>query len=133
MPKGPISVVSITGDTPPSDTTVYELALKFKLRTYGGEKLRCEDFARILGYRMDDWCDGRRPFDVEMIRDGLFRCLKTTAYEVVCEDTQREFGRQVVSSEGGRRQTSRWYLEAQKRPQVIPDFYDSAQVELKEI
>jgi len=125
---GPISVTTITADTPlPKRQHDYELNIKVKMRTYNGA-LDTEAFTFMLNSVLDDWMDGRRPFDVEMIRDGLFRCLKQAAYGVVCQQTQEEFGNEVVEHSNG--STARWYLEAEKRQQIVPDLFDGFKVEI---
>lgn len=125
--KGPISVTSVTADTPLPEQHDYELNLKVKMSTYNGA-LDIEAFTFMLNSIMDDWSDGRRPFEVEEIRDGLYCCLKRAAYEVVCKQKQKEFGNEVVGDE--RMSIARWVLEADKEKPVVPDFFDSFKVEI---
>jgi hypothetical protein len=127
--KGPISVTRITADTPLPERHDYELNIRVPMRTYDGE-LDVESFAFMLNSLMDDWSDGRRPFDIEMIRNGLYRCLKRAAYEVVCKRMQEKFGNEMVGDE--RRSTAKWLIEADKEKSIVPDFFDSFKVEITE-
>ena len=117
----PISVTTISADTPLPEQHDYTLNLKVKVSTFD-EALDKESFTYMLNSLLDDWMDGRRPFEVEMIHNGLYRCLKRAAYDVVCKQTQDEFGNEMVVSEDGSRQTARWHLEAAGRKPVVPDF-----------
>jgi hypothetical protein len=107
----------------------YELNLKINFSTFD-EELDCEAFAKMLEWGMDAWQDGRRPFDVEMFRNGLYECMKKAAYEVLCQQTQKEFGTEVIVSEDGLSEMARWAIEAEEREQVVPEFSDSFKVEI---
>ena len=107
----------------------YELNLKIKLATFNDE-LDCEAFSKMLELFLDEWQDGRRPFEVETLRSGMCRCIRRAAYEVLCQQTQEEFGTEVVVSEDGRSDMSRWVIEADKRKSVVPEYSDSFKVEV---
>jgi hypothetical protein len=109
----------------------YELNLKIKFSTFD-EELDCEAFAKMLEWGMDTWQDERRPFDAEMLRNGLYQCTKKAAYEVLCQQTQEEFGTEVVVSEDGLSEMSRWVIEADKRKPTVPEFSDMFKVEVTE-
>jgi hypothetical protein len=113
MPRGPISVTSITANTvvPPVERNT--LVLKFPLYSEGS--LGCEALARMLKDVIRDWNDGRYSFNAEMLGNGLSRCLKRALYEVEAQKASEEFGPEVVESEGGSGYVSRWSLEADKR------------------
>ena len=133
MNSGPIRVLPI-GDTPSPERQDYELVLKFKVSTFN-ETIDTQQLGDMLSKVLDDYQDGRRPFSTEMIMDGLDRCLRKATYERICEETQEEFGREIVPDLSGHGHTSRWYLEAQKRAKtaVNPFFCAAPKAEIKDI
>jgi hypothetical protein len=125
--KGPIQIVKIDENVPFPEQHNYELSIKVDLHAYDAA-LDVESFVFMLNSAMGDWSDGRRPFQVEEIRDGLYRCLKNAAYEVVCKEMQEKYGNEMVGDERG--STARWLIEAEKVKPNVPDFFNSFKVEI---
>jgi hypothetical protein len=124
----------ISGDTPAPVRHDYELALKFKISTFD-ETIDPQVLGDMLSNVFSEWNDGRRPFEVEMIQRGLAPCLKRAVYECICEDTQAQFGTEIVPDLNGHGHTSRWYLEAQMRMKTaaVPFFDDAPKAEIRDI
>jgi len=121
MPKGPISVTTITGgDNSGPRIEKNELVLRFPLHSWG--PLEDGDItATMLQHVLREWNDGRYPFEAEMIANGLSTCLKRAQYEVEAQKAQEEFGHEMVVSKDGRSETARWYIEALKRHEAARD------------
>jgi len=75
----------------------------------------------MLNWILSDWCEGRHPFDAEMITAGAARCLKQAMFKALEEQAQQEFGHELVTSE--KSSIARWFLEAQERAKKMPAIY----------
>lgn len=113
MPKGPISVTTITADTVVPQVEKNTLVLRFPLYSEG--PLDGETLAMMLREIMRDWNDGRYSFNAEMMCHGLAGCLRRALYEVEVQKASDEFGHEVIESEDGRSRAARWSIEADKR------------------
>lgn len=127
---GPTAVYQISGDFP-RERKEYELTLKFKVNTFD-DPLDCPAIEKMLNHVLDDWREGRHPFEAEMISDGLTRCFKRAMFMAVEEQAQQEFGNEMVPHSDGKGHTARWHLEAVERSKKMPSTYfsDSPKAEL---
>jgi len=110
---GPISSHTIRADDPVPESHDYELTLTFKLTSL--EELDYPELGSMLQHVLWDWRDGRYPFHVEMVYEGLAQCLKNAMYHHIERQCQQEFGREMVITHGERGKTAKWYIETQKR------------------
>jgi hypothetical protein len=132
MPNKPISVTRITADTPPVRVYKdYTLTLEIPLMVKGGLE-DAEMFEKHLRYVFQDYRDGRKPFWVEMLEDGLFRCLKAAFRTVLETFMQRKYGHEMVPSASGNGATAKWCIEADKamRTANMP-YMSGAEIEVK--
>lgn len=90
----------------------YELTLKFKISSE--EEIDKNELAKMLGYMLEYWHDGRHRFHAEMIHEGLARCLEYAVYEAICAEMQEKYGHEVVPHSNDRGHTSKWHIEAEK-------------------
>lgn len=102
----------------------YELTLKFKISSE--EEIDKNELAKMLGYMLEYWHDGRHRFHAEMIHEGLARCLEYAVYEAICAEMQEKYGHEVVPhsmtiittnqnvTSNDRGHTSKWHIEAEK-------------------
>lgn len=108
--SGPISITTLNS-IPVRDRQNKKLVIEIPLEKFGDE---IPDFGEMMTHILRDWRDGRYPFDVEMIKDGVYRCMKWAMYEMVCEEMQNKYGNEMVAREDGSGSTARWVLEADK-------------------
>lgn len=106
-----ISKTTIDKDTP----TVKKCELTLKVSLHSLEDIPAKQLQTMLQHVLHDWNDGRYPFDVEMFKHGLNKCMLNALMSVIEKEAQDEFGHEKVVSHGGRQHTARWYIEAQKR------------------
>jgi hypothetical protein len=127
---GPTAVYQISSDFP-RERKEYELTLKFKVNTFD-DPLDCPAIEKMLNHVLNDWREGRHPFEAEMISDGLTRCLKRAMFMAIEEQTQQEFGNEMVPHSDGKGRTARWHLEAGERSKKMQSTYfsDSPKAEL---
>jgi len=107
----------------------YTLKLEFNFTVF--DKPVNPEIALALNRILDDWSDGRYPFDVEMIYEGIQRALKQAAYQVNQKTAQEKFGGEMVVSDDGRTQTARWHVEAQKMPLDYPYLHSSPKAKIE--
>lgn len=107
----------------------YTLKLEFNFTVF--DKPVNPELALALNRILDDWSDGRYPFDVEMIYEGIQRALKQAAYQGNQKTAQEKFGGEMVVSDDGRTQTARWHLEAQKMPLDYPYLHSSPKAKIE--
>lgn len=107
----------------------YKLTLTFHLETY--DKPINPELAVALNRVLDDWSDGRYPFDVEMIYEGVHRAMKQAAYQVNQKAMYEKYGNEMVPHEDGKGATSKAYLEAQKLPIDVPHVHCSATAKIE--
>jgi hypothetical protein len=93
--------------------TNYEVTLKFRIGTDDPKGLDPK-VAKMLGYRLTDWNDGRRSFETEMIQHGLIELLHAAVKDTI-EQAMIELYEQQVVDHGNGRRTSRWHLESEKK------------------
>jgi len=108
--SGPISVTEIgAADCPkPYD---YELTLTFKVTQYGSPA--DPELAVAMNRIFHDWDEGRHPFPVEQVSDGLSRVVKDALYQCCQKRAREKFGNEMIETGPGAR-TSKAYLEAAK-------------------
>jgi hypothetical protein len=109
----------------------YTLTLTFRFTEFN--KRVNPEIALALNRVLQDWSDGRYPFDVEMIMEGLYRSLKQAAYQVNQKAAQEKYGNEMVTSDDGRSQTARWYIEAQKMPLDFPSLHGEPEARIERI
>jgi len=124
-----ISRTTIDADTPLPTCHDATLVLEIPITSYDGPIE--PELARYLELALHDWCDGRYPFHVEMLKAGLHDCIKSAAGEIVCGRMQAKYGREMVASDDGRGETARWHLEAQKEKPVIPYMREDIKVRIE--
>jgi len=99
-------------DTPPTPHN-YELTLTFKVNQYGNKV--DPDLAIALNRIFHDWSDGRHPFNVEMVSEGLRLSIKNALYQCCQKRAQgRDDAREMIQMGEGY-QRSRWSIEAEKK------------------
>ena len=107
----------------------YDLTLTFRVTTW--DKPIDPELAIALNRIFDDWCDGRMPFNVEMVLEGLHFCMKNAAYQVVQKAMSEKYGNEMVPHEDGKGATSKAYLEAQKVKLDVPYLAGSPDVRIE--
>ena len=100
----------LTGN--PASPKEYTLTLEIKLTAHNAP-LR-PDTAVHLNNVLGRWSDGRFMFPVEMIHDGLFRCLREAMYQSVQQEMVSKYGNEMVEHADGKGATAKWYVEAKK-------------------
>lgn len=126
--NGPISVTTISGNDEPPKIKEYEIVLRIPVSFYEGDfHPRTRDY---LWNILRDWRDGRYPFYVEMLKEGLWKCLTRAISDCIVEDCQKEFGREMVKVSEGHH-SARWNLEAQKRKPQLPHMHEEIEVEIQ--
>jgi hypothetical protein len=128
---GLISSTTITADTPLPECHEYEMTLTFKMRSWDGPL--DPRFAKALKSIFSDCDDGRYPFCVEMMENGLSDCMKWAAQAAVNAAMQEKHGREMVESDDGRSRTALWYLEAQKAKPVVPYICDTPLIGIERV
>jgi len=110
----------------------YELTLTFKLSTF--DQPIHPAFAMRLNQLFGDWNDGRYPFDVEMVQNGIDRCFKQAAFMAVQCDMQEKFGNEMVETSPNSSE-ARWYTEAKKvdTRKMVPFFRDEPHVRIERV
>lgn len=130
-PVGPVSITVIDNSTPIPVRHSATLTISFPLDSYEGPIDPA--IAENLEYLMHCWDEGRYPFCVEMVKNGLHDCLKVAARDVVEKAMQRKHGREMVVSPDGRSQTARWLIETEKVKPVVPYINESIKVKINNV
>jgi hypothetical protein len=130
-----ISKHTITADDTPPVAHDYELTLTFKGTQYGGPV--DPDLAVALNRIFHDWEEGRHPFEVEMVNEGLRMGIKNALYQC-CQKRakERDDAKEMVQiAEGYHR--SRRSIEAEKefdalwKAGVYPGFCDQPNIKIE--
>ena len=104
MNTGPIAVYTIEAGPPKGRD--YTVTLSTKIHFDDTDGLSIADFERHLQYIIEDWSDGRYPFDVEQLRHGLKACVERAIYKAVEErECNRYAGEYYVR---GNSKTAKW-------------------------
>ena len=107
-----INKQAITADDTPPVAHDYDLTLTFKVTQYGSPV--DPDLAVALNRIFHDWEEGRHPFNVEMMTEGLHLCIKNALYQCCQKRAQgRDDAREMIQMGEGY-QRSRWSIEAEK-------------------
>jgi hypothetical protein len=107
-----ISVTTIDASKPAPKPFDYELTIKFPITTFGQP---IDPFvAPALNDVLDDYRDGRRPFCVEQMEDGLNRCIENAVYQAIQRHMRMMYGDEMIPYDDGRGESARWHLEAGK-------------------
>jgi hypothetical protein len=109
--NGPISVTTISDGSELPEPYDYELTLTLKVTQYGSPV--DPELAVALNRIFHDWNEGRHPLSVEMIDDGLRRCVKNALYQCCQKRAQEKYGHEMVQTSPSSR-TARWALEGEK-------------------
>jgi len=90
----------------------YELTLTFRVTQYGSPV--DPDLAVSVNRILHDWEEGRYPFSVEMLHEGLRQCIKNALYQC-CQKRAKEMpdAKEMVQIAQGHRR-SRWHIEAER-------------------
>jgi hypothetical protein len=107
----PISVHTIDGNNDYPEPHDYELTLTFQVTQYGSPV--DPELALALNRIFDDWNEGRHPLPVEMIDDGMQRCIKNALYQCCQKRAQEKYGNEMVQT-SPTSSTARWALEGEK-------------------
>lgn len=107
-----VSKTTITSDDDRPEPRDYTLTLKIHLTKYDGNGLH-PALGAMLNHVLHDWRDGRHPFQVEQMHDGLARVFKSAVYCAIQRDCQEVYGNEMVET-GPRSQTAKWAIEAEK-------------------
>jgi len=123
-------------DTPPTPHN-YELTLTFKVNQYGNKV--DPDLAIALNRIFHDWSDGRHPFNVEMVSEGLRLSIKNALYQCCQKRSQgRDDAQETVQMDEGPHR-SRWSIEAEKEFDKLreagayPHFTDQPDIKIEKV
>jgi hypothetical protein len=110
----------------------YEMTITFKLSTF--DVPAHPELSKTLEQLFQDFEDGRYPFDVEMMQNGLYKCLKIATFAAMERDMQAKFGDETVET-GPDTYEARWYREAKKAnvDMMTPFFTDSPTVHIEKV
>ena len=132
-----ISKQTIKADDTPPVAHDYELTLTFKVTQYDSPV--DPDLSTALNRIFHDWDEGRFPFNVEMVNEGLRMSIKNALYQCCQKRAQgRDNAREmVVRSEGYLR--SRWSIEAEEEFDELwkggahPGFCDQPNIKIERV
>lgn len=91
---------------------VRTLTLNFNLHLV--DDLDCDRLAELLQYDMTNWQEGRHPFAVEMMQEGIRLCVNRAISNLLDEQMQAKYGHEMITSHGGRGRTAKWHIESCK-------------------
>ena len=112
----------------------YELTLTFKVTQYGSPV--DPDLAVAINRIFHDWEEGRHPFNVEMVNEGLRMSIKNALYQCCQKRAMEKYGREMVPVAAGHRR-SRWSIEAEKEFDKLwkggahPDFCNQPDIKIE--
>jgi hypothetical protein len=127
---------TISADTPIPERFDYELTLTFKVTQYGSKV--DPDLAVALNRIFRDWRDGRHPFNVEMVSEGLCASIKNALYQCCQKRAMEKYGREMVQL-SDTHQKSRWSIEAEKEFDKLwkagdyPYFCDAPEIKIERV
>jgi len=104
------SKTTISGDDKTSEARDYEITIKVKVTAYNGDKLH-PAIGAMMNNVLNDWREGRYPFFVEQMHEGLEATFKNALYAAFQRDCQEEFGTERVKIDETSRR-SRWIIAA---------------------
>lgn len=116
--SGPISITTIDGSTPIPERHEARLVLEIPLDSFDGPI--DPEIGTMLTHIMRDWRDGRYPFEVEQVKNGLHQCIKWACRMLLEQKMQDKYGNEMVVSEDGRSRTAKWHLEASAAKLIYP-------------
>lgn len=94
----------------------YTVTLTFKAHTW--DKKVDPDLATQMGNVLRDWDEGRYPFDVEMVQEGINRVIKQAMYQACQKRADEKYGNEMLPTKDDKGEVngsiSRAYMEAQK-------------------
>lgn len=125
--KGPIKTITISNENIPVRHEA-TLTITIPLDSFDGPI--DSKIGQMLENVLNDWRDGRYPFDVEMFKNGLHHCIKHAVSLCIEEEMHHKFGNEMVVSDDGRGSTARWYLESQKASKPIPYMNEPIKAEI---
>ena len=106
-----ISKQTITANDPVPVAHDYELTITFKVTQYGSPV--DPDLAVALNRIFHDWSDGRHPFNVEMVSEGLRMSIKNALHQCCQKRAREKYGREMVQMDESHHRV-RWSIEADK-------------------
>jgi hypothetical protein len=134
-----ISKHTIKADDIPPAAHDYELTLTFKVTQYGSPV--DPDLATALNRIFHDWEEGRHPFTVEMVTEGLCMSIKNALYQCCQKRAQEKYGDEMVQMgpawQGPGWRKSRWSIEAEKefdelwKAGAYPGFCDQPNIKIE--
>lgn len=107
-----ISTTTISGDDSYPEPKDYEITLKIKVTKYDGNGLH-PALGAMMNRVLEDWNEGRYPFFVEQMHQGLEDVFKNAVYAAIQRDCQEVYGKEMVEVSPNHKQ-SRWSIEASK-------------------
>lgn len=94
----------------------YTVTLTFKAHTWDGKV--DPDIATQMSNVFQNWNDGRYPFDVEMVQNGIEQIIKQAMYQSCQKRADEKYGNEMLPTKNDKGEVngeiSRSYLEAQK-------------------
>ena len=111
--------------------TAFHYTLTIELDFMTWDKPVNPELSEMLNHVLQDWSDGRYPFDVEMLYEGISRAIKKAAQHVVQKEMDDKYGDEMVVSEDGNSRMSRAYLEAAKAPLDVPYINGEARAKIE--
>lgn len=122
--KGPINITHIdTYQTPPRHD--YTLTLTFKANTWGVPV--DPELAAEIQKELRNWNEGRYPFMVEMIQQGLSEVVKMAIYRLCDRRAFAQTGNEMVETGPGSF-TSKAHIEGQEAYKAIVDKFDAGRL-----
>ena len=131
-----ISKQTIKADDQPPVAHDYELTLTFKVTQYGSPV--DPDFATALNRIFHDGRNGRHPFNVEGVSEGLRLCIKHALDQCCQKRAQEEYGLEMVQMGDGY-QRSRWWIESDKefdelwKARAYPRFRNQPDIKIERV
>lgn len=94
----------------------YTVTLTFKAHTW--DKKVDPDLATQMSNVFRNWNEGRCPFDVEMVQNGIDRIIKQAMYQACQKRADEKYGNEMIPTTNDKGEVngsiSRAYLEADK-------------------
>jgi len=127
--NGPISIITIDSETPAPKKYEYTLTLTFKAHTW--DVPADSDITEQIENVFRAWRDGRYPFHVEMVQNGIDEIVKTALYNCCLKRASQKHGSKMIETRPGSK-TSCAYIEAQKEYDAITKVHNAGRLWLNE-
>lgn len=107
----PIGVYTIQGGQPTAEQD-HTITLSVKLHLAPIKDITLADLERHLQYVLEDWNEGRYPFDVEQLRHGLHASVSRAISNAIAEREQRLHDGEYYTVRNGK--TAKWCYTARR-------------------